>query len=126
MKLGKTRLKRNHYLLPKITQARLTLMTVLISSSNLRCMKKSQWTKGLKLTRLQRTVSPKSRLYLTKHRLGKIEKKTRLQNRSTIRQPRMITQYINLSIKKNVVRIIQMVLLSRFRIIRVTWLPRKV
>lgn len=51
----------------RIPLVRSILLTVLISSSNLGCLKRLSWPKGMFLIRLQTMVFPNSRLYSTKH-----------------------------------------------------------
>lgn len=68
----------------KIILVRLTLLTVLTSSSNLRCLKKSQSTKEMFLTRLLKTAYPKLRLYSTKHRCWRTLTKTLITNMPTV------------------------------------------
>lgn len=76
--------KSHQFLKQKIILVRLTLLTVLTSSSNLRCLKKSQSTKEMFLTRLLKTAYPKSRLYSTKHRCWRTLTKTLITNMPTV------------------------------------------
>lgn len=76
--------KSHRFQKQKIILVRLTLLTVLTSSSNLRCLKKSQSTKEMFLTRLLKTAYPKSRLYSTKHRCWRTLTRTLITNMPTV------------------------------------------